>query len=87
MLLGTVILSVFSDCAVQAMDVADRVQASQAVVRDVLGDRAQKMFQDFLEELVLATSSGSTAVVSRGQTLDSTVNSKSTTGLIQSQAC
>lgn len=36
-----------------AMDVADRVQASQAVVRDVLGDRAQKMFQDFLEEFMV----------------------------------
>ena len=32
------------------MDVADRVQAGQAVVKDVLGERAQKMFQDFLEE-------------------------------------
>ena len=32
------------------MDVAERVQASQAVVSDVVGERAQKMFQDFLEE-------------------------------------
>lgn len=32
------------------MDVAERVQASQAVVQDVVGERAQKMFQDFLEE-------------------------------------
>ncbi len=32
------------------MDVGDRVQAGQAVVKDVLGERAQKMFQDFLEE-------------------------------------
>lgn len=32
------------------MDVADRVQVGQAVVKDVLGERAQKMFQDFLEE-------------------------------------
>lgn len=34
------------------MDVGERVQSSQAVVQDVLGERAQKMFQDFLEELV-----------------------------------
>jgi len=32
------------------MDVADRVQSGQPTVRDVLGERAQKMFQDFLEE-------------------------------------
>ena len=32
------------------MDVADRMQSDQAVVKDVLGERAQKMFQDFLEE-------------------------------------
>ena len=32
------------------MDVADRMQSGQAVVKDVLGERAQKMFQDFLEE-------------------------------------
>ena len=32
------------------MDVADRMQSGQATVKDVLGERAQKMFQDFLEE-------------------------------------
>ena len=32
------------------MDVAERVQAGQALVQDVIGERAQKMFQDFLEE-------------------------------------
>ena len=32
------------------MDVADRVQSGQPTVRDVLGERAQKMYQDFLEE-------------------------------------
>ena len=32
------------------MDVADCMQSGQAVVKDVLGERAQKMFQDFLEE-------------------------------------
>ena len=32
------------------MDVADRMQSGQAVVKNVLGERAQKMFQDFLEE-------------------------------------
>ena len=30
------------------MDVADRMQSGQAAVKDVLGERAQKM--DFLEE-------------------------------------
>ncbi len=29
------------------MDVGDRVQAGQAVAKDVLGERAQKMFQDY----------------------------------------
>ena len=33
-----------------AMDVSGRIQASQPVQKDVLGERAQKMFQDFLEE-------------------------------------
>ena len=32
------------------MDVADRMQSGQPAVKDVLGERAQKMFQDFLEE-------------------------------------
>ena len=34
------------------MDVGGRVQSSQAqaVVTDLVGERAQKMFQDFLEE-------------------------------------
>lgn len=32
------------------MDVADRMQSGRAVVRDVLGERAQKLFQDFLEK-------------------------------------
>ena len=32
------------------MDVADRMQSGQAAVINVLGERAQKMFQDFLEE-------------------------------------
>ena len=32
------------------MDVADRMQSGQAVVKNVLGERVQKMFQDFLEE-------------------------------------
>ena len=32
------------------MDVGERVQARQVVVTDVVGERAQKMFQDFLEE-------------------------------------
>ncbi len=32
------------------MDVSGRIQASQPVQKDVLGERAQKMFQDFLEE-------------------------------------
>ena len=32
------------------MDVADRMQSGQAAVNNVLGERAQKMFQDFLEE-------------------------------------
>ena len=32
------------------MDVADRIQSSQAASKDVLGERAQKMFKDFLEE-------------------------------------
>ena len=32
------------------MDVADRMQSGQAAVKNVLGERAQKMFQDFLEE-------------------------------------
>ena len=32
------------------MDVSDRVQASQTRVKDVVGERAQRMFQDFLEE-------------------------------------
>ena len=31
------------------MDVADRVQPREALVKDVLGERTQKMFQDFLE--------------------------------------
>ena len=32
------------------MNVADRTQSGQAAVKDVFGERAQKMFQDFLEE-------------------------------------
>ena len=32
------------------MDVADRMQSGRAVVRDVLGERTQKLFQDFLEK-------------------------------------
>ena len=32
------------------MDVADRMQSGQAVVKNILGERAQKIFQDFLEE-------------------------------------
>ena len=32
------------------MDVVDRIPSGQAAVKDVLGERAQKMFQDFLEE-------------------------------------
>ena len=32
------------------MDVADRMQSGQAAVKNVLGERAQKMFQDFLAE-------------------------------------
>jgi DNA replication licensing factor MCM6 len=32
------------------MDVAARSQPRQAVIKDVLGERVQKMFQDFLEE-------------------------------------
>ena len=32
------------------MDVADRTQSGQAAVKNVLGERAQKIFQDFLEE-------------------------------------
>ena len=32
------------------MDVEDRMQSGQAAVKDVLGEREQKMFQDFLEE-------------------------------------
>ena len=32
------------------MDVADRMQSGQAAVKNVLGERAQKMLQDFLEE-------------------------------------
>ena len=32
------------------MDVTDRMQSGQAAVKNVLGERAQKMFQDFLEE-------------------------------------
>ena len=36
----------------EIMDVADRSQPRQAVVKDVLGERVQKMFQDFLEEYV-----------------------------------
>ena len=32
------------------MDVVDRMQSGQAAVKNVLGERAQKMFQDFLEE-------------------------------------
>ena len=35
---------------VLAMDVAARSQPGQVVVKDVLGERVQKMFQDFLEE-------------------------------------
>lgn len=31
------------------MDVADRVQAGRPLVKDELGERAQKLFQDFLE--------------------------------------
>ncbi len=33
-----------------AMDVSGRIQAGQALVKDVLGERTQRMFQDFLEE-------------------------------------
>ena len=36
----------------EIMDVAARSQPRQAVVKDVLGERVQKMFQDFLEEYV-----------------------------------
>ena len=32
------------------MDIADRMQSGRAAVKNVLGERAQKMFQDFLEE-------------------------------------
>lgn len=32
------------------MDVSGRVQAAQTTVKDVVGERAQRMFQDFLEE-------------------------------------
>lgn len=32
------------------MDVSGRVQASQGAVKDVVGERVQRMFQDFLEE-------------------------------------
>ncbi len=32
------------------MDVSGRVQASQSTVKDVVGERVQRMFQDFLEE-------------------------------------
>ena len=31
------------------MDVADRVHAGRPPVKDELGERAQKLFQDFLE--------------------------------------
>lgn len=32
------------------MDVSSHVQASQATVKDVVGEKAQQMFQEFLEE-------------------------------------
>ena len=32
------------------MDVADRMQSGQAAVKDILGEKAQKIFQDFLEQ-------------------------------------
>ena len=31
------------------MDVADRLQTTQPIVKDELGHRVQKLFQDFLE--------------------------------------
>ncbi len=34
----------------QNMDVSDRVQARQSTVKDVTGERVQRLFQDFLEE-------------------------------------